>query len=109
MNNEIIINGGPYLVKTNEYGGIIQEYGWASLKIVHQPFYTHISILCNDRTLNINNNIVYHFTIKKKINDLEHYSRISTSLSRGFNALYSYNFAKLDIFIDECKYYFEQL
>jgi hypothetical protein len=106
MNNEFIINGGPYLVKTNEYGGIIQEYGWASLKIVYQPFYTHISILCNDRTLNINDNIVYHFTIKKKIDDLE---QISRSLSRGFNSLYSYNFAKLDIFIDECKYYFEQL
>ena len=33
---EMIINGGPYLVDTNQYGAVKKEYGWASLHIINE-------------------------------------------------------------------------
>lgn len=107
INNETTFNGGPYLVQTNKFGAISQEYGWASLKIIHEQNNTYIQILCSDRTKGINETVVYGFSIGRHINIDDKIHQISRLLRRGFNTLYNYNFSKIEIFTCTCKEYFK--
>ncbi len=104
----IIINGGPFIVATNQYGAITKNYGWASIKIENLDRYTIISILCNDRTENISDLLVHRFSINGKVtSDL--YEDIIIMLQLGYNTMFSYNFSKLDSFKRACEDYFKNL
>lgn len=106
--NRIIINGGPFIVTTNQYGGIIKNYGWASLQIENFDNYTLISILCNNKCENISDLLVHSFDINGKITP-NLYQNIRIMLQRGYDSLYAYNFSKLDTFKRECESYFKNL
>ena len=106
--NRIIINGGPFIVTTNLYGGIIKNYGWASLQIENFNNHTLISILCNNSCEHISNLLVHSFCINGIITP-KLYQNIGIMLQRGYDALYAYNFSKLDTFKRECESYFKNL
>jgi len=105
---EMIINGGPYLVETNQYGAVKKEYGWASIQITNEDKYTHIRILCNDNSYNISDLCVHQFIINK-INIDDECEKIHRSLRRGFNAIFIANFSKLELFKEACENYFNNL
>jgi hypothetical protein len=105
---EMIINGGPYLVETNQYGAVKKEYGWASLHLINDTNHTHIRILCNDNSYNISDLCVHQFIINK-INIDDELTKIHRSLRRGFNAIFIANFSKLELFKEACENYFNNL
>jgi|688.fasta_scaffold240083_3 hypothetical protein len=104
---EYVLSGGPYIVIANEYGGIIQSVGWASLKITIQNNTAIIKILCNDRSLNIQDYVVHVF-VKRLAETLtpEKIECIQHKLVHGFYTIHSYNFSKIDDFKHACVEYF---
>lgn len=106
--NSIIIGGGPFLVTTNENGTITRNFGWASLHINQLKDFTVINILCDNRSENISDLLVYRFKIKNKITS-DIIEDIIINLQVGYNTLFSYNFSKLDSFKRCCESYFINL
>jgi hypothetical protein len=105
--SEVNLGGGTYIVRTNEYGGTIKEYGWASIKIINGNI---IKILCDDNLIGHENLCIYTFQIKNKIpNDYKYNEHIHIMLQRGFNAKLAYNFSAIDSFKRNCESYFRDL
>lgn len=102
-NEKIILNGGPYVVRTNTGGGIEIEYGWAELIIDKN----NIQVECEKegciRT-------ILNFNIPIEIpRDYKYLESIQIYLKNGFNSIYAYNYAKIDKFKDGCQKYFINL
>lgn len=103
MNEPIILNGGPYVVKTNENGGILREYGWAEL-IINK---NNIKVTCeNDGEITT----ILNFNINVEIpREYKYLELIQIYLKLGFNSIFAYNYSKIDRFITGCEKYFNTL
>lgn len=110
-NLEYFINGGPSIVRTNQYGGIVQEYGWASLQIKTFRDYAIVSIVCNDKSLGIIDDTIHTFIANIKVDSgLSILATIQTQLVRGFNVMIpKTNCASLTKFKDACTQFFQSL
>lgn len=99
----IILGGGPFVVKTNEGGGIEREFGWSEL-IINK---NNIEVTCEDngciRT-------ILNFNIGVEIpSDYKYLEKIEIYLKLGFGSIYAYNFARIDKFKSGCQDYFTKL
>jgi len=105
---QTIIPGGPYIVKTNEYGGIEREIGWATLKIKDDHI---ITVVCHDDIIGNNNICILRMQMKNLIprNYKTYYENIKIMFQRGYNTCYAYNFSNLNKFKLACEFYFEEL
>jgi len=100
MEDVIELNGGPYIVKFNEGGGIINEYGWAELKITDNK----IQIVCeNDGDYRS----ILSFDIDTSIpREYKYLEKIQIYLKIGFGTKMVYNYSDIDKFKKACKEYF---
>jgi hypothetical protein len=100
MEDVIELNGGPYIVKMNENGGIIYEYGWAELKITGKK----IQIVCdNDGEYRS----ILSFNIDTEIpREYKYLEKIQIYLKNGFGAKRIYNYSNIVTFREACKKYF---
>ena len=104
MNSEIILKCGPYLVKTNKYDYIIQEYGFSELIINGR----NIKVICQDK--NYNYITIVDFYIEKKIpRKYEYLELIKNQFKNGFGTNYDINFSEIKMFTKECQNYFRDL
>ena len=106
MGSERILSGGTYIVRINEVGRVINEYGWASLKIINNDV---IKILC-ESILGNEDSCIYTFQIKNKIpNENKYYEHIKLMLKSGFNSIFACNFSEIESFKCSCEKYFRSL
>ena len=106
MTSERILSSGTYIVRTNEDGRIIKEYGWASIKIINDNI---IKILC-EQTIGNDEVCIYTFEIKNKIPSENKYNEhINLMLKLGFKTIFACNFSEIESFKYACEKYFRSL
>ena len=107
MASERILSSGTYIVRTNEDGRIIKEYGWVSLKIINDNI---IKILCDNPAIGNEYVCIYTFEIKIKIPSENKYNEhINLMLKLGFKTIFACNFSEIESFKYACEKYFRSL
>jgi hypothetical protein len=99
----IILNGGPYIVRTNKYRGIEYEYGWVELVIDKN----NIQAICeNDGCIRT----ILNFNINVEVpREYKYLEMIQIYLKLGFNSIYAYSYSDITKFKEGCIQYFTTL
>ena len=105
MEDIIELSGGPYIVKTNQGGGIEFRYGWSEIIIQNGNC---IKIICTDD--DDYTRIILNFSIKNVIpRDYKTLELIQIYLKNGYNTCYAYSYSDINKFKIACENYFRQL